>query len=366
MGQAIPEVNETRYLLAIESSCDETAAAVIRGDFHVLSNVIASQIAVHAAFGGVVPELASRHHIVNVLPVVRESLVQAALVDPSFEGLASLGGVAVTAGPGLVGSLMIGLQAAKALAWGLNLPLIGVNHLEAHLEAAFARLTGSDVGEAPPVPHLALLVSGGHSMILDVRARGQYEILGSTRDDAAGEAFDKVAKMLDLGYPGGPIISRLAVAGDPTAVRFPRAMRRHGELDMSFSGLKTAVRLYLKDHPKLSQQHKADVCASVQEAIVDSLVTKTLDAMKLRARKALVLGGGVAANPRLRERLAAACQERGLSLFVPEMALCTDNAAMVAVAGARRLAEGRIDGMALDARARWRPEQMFTPLSLGS
>ena len=350
------------YLLAIESSCDETSASVIRGEFDILSNVIASQISVHAVFGGVVPELASRHHLVNILPVMRASLQEARAADPEFAGLDSLAAVAVTAGPGLVGSLMVGLQAAKALAWSRNLPLIGVNHLEAHLEAAFARLDGRSGGE-PPLPHLALLVSGGHTMILDVGARGSYQILGSTRDDAAGEAFDKVAKMLGLGYPGGPIISKLAAQGDASAIRFPRAMKRRGELDMSFSGLKTAVRLYLEDHPVESDRQLADICASVQEAIVETLVTKTMQAARLRNRRAVVLGGGVAANPRLRDRLSAACAREEVVLVVPALQLCTDNAAMVAVAGARRCIEGRIDGLALDARARWRPEQTFTSAS---
>ncbi len=360
MGQAIPEVTASGpYLLAIESSCDETAAAVIRGSTRVLSNEVASQIDVHAAFGGVVPELASRHHIVNILPVIRQALGQAAAQDPDFSGLGSLDAVAVTAGPGLVGSLMVGLQAAKALSFARALPLIGVNHLESHLEAVFASLSDEEP-ETPSGPHCALLVSGGHTMVLDVPERGRYEVLGSTRDDAAGEAFDKVSKMLGLGYPGGPAVSRQAVKGDPSAIAFPRAMRRRDELDMSFSGLKTAVRLYLKDHDVSSDLHLADVCASVQEAIVDTLVDKTMIALRKRGRSRLVVAGGVAANARLRERMAHACAQQGVSLSIPPLALCTDNAAMVAVAAARRFAQGHIDGLALDARARWTPEQTFS------
>ena len=361
MGQAISEVTTTGpYLLAIESSCDETAAAVIRGPARILSNEVASQIAVHAAFGGVVPELASRHHIVNILPVIRQSFQKAAEEDPGFSGLESLDAVAVTAGPGLVGSLMVGLQAAKALSFARSLPLIGVNHLEAHLEAVFARLSHDEQPEAPPAAHCALLVSGGHTMVLDVAERGRYEVLGSTRDDAAGEAFDKVSKMLGLGYPGGPAVSRLATKGDPAAIAFPRAMRRKDQMDMSFSGLKTAVRLYLQDHDVSSPQHLADVCASLQEAIVDTLVDKTMIALRKRGRSHLVVAGGVAANSRLREKMAHACSLQGVSLSIPPLALCTDNAAMVAVAAARRFAHRHLDSLDLDAQARWAPERMFS------
>ncbi len=341
-------------LLAIESSCDETAAAVVCGRGQVLSNVISSQVDVHAVFGGVVPELASRHHVVNILPVIRQALAEARERRPGLSFPQDLSAVAVTAGPGLVGSLMVGLQVAKALSWAWQRPLVAVNHLEAHLEAAYA--WRQEPGPMPPVPHVGLLVSGGHSLLLFVRQRGAYELLGTTRDDAAGEAFDKVAKMLGLPYPGGPVIARLAQGGDPNRFRFPRALPRRDELDMSFSGLKTAVRLHLQEHGRPSKEADlSDLCASVQEAIVDALCRKALAALRLTGSRDLVVVGGVAANGRLRERLREEVAALGGRVWLPALEFCTDNAAMVGVAGLRLLSEGRTSGLETDARARWLP-----------
>ncbi|MCD6499790.1 MAG: tRNA (adenosine(37)-N6)-threonylcarbamoyltransferase complex transferase subunit TsaD [Deltaproteobacteria bacterium] len=342
------------YVLGIESSCDETAAAVVADGHRVLSNVIASQIAVHRPFGGVVPELASRHHLVNVIPVIRQALTEATQVDELCTGLAALDAVAVTVGPGLVGALMVGLQAAKGICVATGLPIVGVNHLDAHLEAVQAGRGETNPG--PTFPHVALLVSGGHTLLLLVRKRGHYELLGSTRDDAAGEAFDKVAKMLGLAYPGGPAISRAARKGDPAAVHFPRALRRRGELDMSFSGLKTAVRLYLEKNGRpRTDAEMADICASVEEAVVDVLVSKLTQAVRSTGVSQLVIAGGVAANKRLRGRVGAFARAEGLRVSMPDAVLCTDNAVMTAVAGTRRFLEEGADSLDLDARARWLP-----------
>jgi N6-L-threonylcarbamoyladenine synthase len=312
-------------LLAIETSCDETAAAVVEDGRHILSNVVSTQVALHAPFGGVVPELASRHHVENICGVI-----QAAMADARV-AYADLDAVAVTQGPGLVGSLLVGVQAAKGIAYAQKKPLVAVHHIAGHLEAPFL-----GTGEIE-LPALALVVSGGHTSLFEIPERGCYRLLGRTRDDAAGEAFDKVARFLGLGYPGGPAIDRLAAEGDPDAVAFPRAMLDEG-YDFSFSGLKTAVVNHVRKHSDVVTR---DVAASFQEAVVDVLTTKLLVAADEAEAPTLVLGGGVAANSQLRSRVAAAAEASGRRVFLPPPALCTDNGAMIAGAAWWRL---RADG----------------------
>lgn len=350
------------YLLAVESSCDETAASVVKGERRIISSVVSSQIDIHACFGGVVPELASRHHIVNIVPVIREALNRASSLDKDFQGFSSLKGIAVSSGPGLVGSLMMGLQTVKGMCLATGLPLVGINHLEAHLEAIYAveiESTEELNGDLPPkiqCPYVALLVSGGHTLLINVKERGIYSIVGGTRDDAAGEAYDKVAKMLGLGYPGGVIIDKLAKGGNPRAIHFPRALPGRKQRDFSFSGLKTAVRRHLQQNgvPKRGTELN-DLCASFQEAVVEVLIQKAVFAMEDEKAATLVLAGGVAANSRLRERAAQLVEERGWRVAFPPLSLCTDNAAMVAVAGARKFNEGRFSDLSLDAVCRSLP-----------
>jgi N6-L-threonylcarbamoyladenine synthase len=306
----------TDFVLGIETSCDETAAAVVTDGREIRSSVVASQVDRHAAYGGVVPEIAGRAHVELLPPVVADALVEAGI-----EG-GQVGVVAATAGPGLVGSLLVGVSAAKALALVWNVPYVGVNHLEAHLYAALL--------EQPDLefPLLFLLVSGGHTLLVAMEGHGRFRVVGATLDDAAGEAFDKVARYLGLGYPGGPEIDRLARDGDPAAIDFPRALP--DRLDFSFSGLKTAVVNHVRRHPEVATEH---VAASFQEAVVDVLVAKARRAADEIGAKGVALGGGVAANRRLRERFLAACEEDGRPGYVPGPAMCTDNAAMVAAAG---------------------------------
>jgi len=308
-------------VLGIETSCDETAAAVVGAGHDVRSSVVSSQIDLHVEYGGVVPEIASRAHLELIGPVVTDALVQAGAAGPD------LAAVAATVGPGLIGSLLVGVSAAKALALVWDVPFVGVNHLEAHLYAA--RLDQPDL----ELPLLFLLVSGGHTLLVVMEGHGRYRLLGSTLDDAAGEAFDKVARHLGLGYPGGPIIDRLARDGDPEAIAFPRAMRDAG-LDFSFSGLKTAVVNHTRAHPDVAVE---DVAASFQEAVVDVLVAKARRAADEVGAAGMALGGGVAANSRLRAAFVAAAEEDGRPGYVPSMAMCTDNAAMVAACGWHRL-----------------------------
>jgi len=298
-----------------------------------------SQVSVHRELGGVVPEIASRAHVINLVPVLEEAFKQAGM------GLDQVDGIAVTRGPGLVGALLVGVQAAKAIAWASGLPLVGVNHLEGHLAAAFL-----DVDVPPVFPHLALLVSGGHSEIIVVHDFGKYELLGSTRDDASGEAFDKVGKMLGLGYPAGPVIDKLAQTGDGNAVRFPRAMRGKG-LDFSFSGMKTAVALHLAKAGVPSGQAMNDLCASFQAAVVDQLVSKTMLALDQRGMTQLVVAGGVACNKGLRATLQTETAKRGVQLFIPSPRRCTDNATMIACAGYYHLARGERADLTLNATA---------------
>jgi N6-L-threonylcarbamoyladenine synthase len=324
-------------VLGIETSCDETAAAVLDGGRKVLGQVVASQDKIHGPYGGVVPELASRRHLEDILPVVRGALGQAGA------RLEDLGGIAVTQGPGLVGSLLIGCSVAKSLAWVHRIPLVGVNHLEGHIYAAFLE------EPAPTYPFLALVVSGGHTALYLVRAPRQYERIGQTRDDAAGEAFDKVAKLLGLGYPGGPIIERTARAGDPRAIAFPTAQMSDGAPDFSFSGIKTAVSLHVARHGPLAEPQVADVAASFQATVVKMLVRKTARAALRAGVRRILLTGGVAANGALRAAFQGECGERGWELFVPARALCTDNAAMIAAAGHDRLEAGERAPLTMNA-----------------
>jgi N6-L-threonylcarbamoyladenine synthase len=327
-------------VLGIESSCDETAAAVVRDGRVLLSNVIASQVDVHAQYGGVVPEVASRKHIEAIAPVIVQALGDARLT------LAEIEGIAVTRGPGLIGSLLVGLSAAKAIAFARRIPLVGVNHLEGHVAAVF--LTDTQ----PPFPFVALVVSGGHTTIYLVEGFQRFVVLGQTRDDAAGEAFDKAAKLLELGYPGGVVIDRLAKQGNHDAFPFPRGMR--DSVDFSFSGLKTSLLMRLKKRGSpFTAEELPDVVASYQEAIVDVLVEKTLRAAARNSISRVVICGGVAANSRLRERFRNDASRSGLDIFIPPPSLCTDNAAMIAVMGGHLLQGGQRDGFDLNAVSRW-------------
>jgi N6-L-threonylcarbamoyladenine synthase len=323
-------------VLAIESSCDETACAVVDGLF-VRSSVVASQVEIHARFGGVVPELASRHHLDAITPVIRAA-VDAAGLDPTRLG-DELDALAVTDSPGLVGALLVGVQAARGLALATGLPLLGVHHMEGHLFSAFL----GDVQREPQpfAPHLALLVSGGHTELVEVRGLGDYTILGATRDDAAGEAFDKVAKLLGLPYPGGPIIDRLASEGDPTAIAFPRAMLHSKDLDFSFAGLKTAVAVHVdqRGQPR-SRAELCDLCASFQAAVVEVLVSKACRARTERGLDRVHVVGGVAANSGLRAGFEAQAHAQGFALVAAPLRYCGDNAAMIAAAGAARFEAG--------------------------
>jgi tRNA threonylcarbamoyl adenosine modification protein TsaD/ribosomal-protein-alanine acetyltransferase len=333
-----PDEGRDDLILAIESSCDETAAAVVRGGREVLSNVVASQIDFHSRFGGVVPEIASRKHTEAIVDVVDEALEQAGV------GLGDLTAIAVTYGPGLVGALVVGVAYAKGLALATGLPLVGVNHLEGHLFASV--LAEPDVTP----PFVALLVSGGHTSLVHAPEWGEYHTLGSTIDDATGEAFDKVAKALGLGYPGGPEISRLASEGDPTAIAFPRAMLRSDDLDFSLSGLKTAVVTHIaKERAAGREPHAADIAASFQAAVIDVQVAKALRAVEECGVKTFLVGGGVAANPALREALNAAMEARGVRVSVPSLSLCTDNAAMIGAAAHLHLWRGETMGLNAEA-----------------
>jgi len=318
-------------VLGIETSCDETAASVVEDGRRVRSDVVASQVLEHAKYGGVVPEVASRQHLATVVPVLRRAVAEAGVA------FGDLDGIAATCGPGLVGALLVGLETAKALGYALGKPVVGVNHLAGHLAAAF--LDDCPAGP-PPYPHLALLASGGHTALIRVDGPGRTQLRGSTRDDAAGEAFDKVGKLLGLGYPGGVAIDRLAATGDPAAHRLPRALPRRDDLDFSFSGLKTAVATMLGDRPLPEGQALADVCASFQAAVVDVLLRKARRALALDGLRDLVVCGGVAANGGLRSVFAAAAAADGFGLYIPPPKRCTDNAAMIAAAGTPLIQRG--------------------------
>jgi len=324
-------------VLGIETSCDETAAAVVADGRHVVSSVVASQDDVHARYGGIVPELASRRHLEVIVPVIERALTEAGLTASELDG------IAVTHGPGLVGSLLVGCSVAKALAYVHRRPLVGVNHLEGHVFATFL------TDDPPDYPFLALVVSGGHTALYHARAPLVYALVGQTRDDAAGEAFDKVAKLLGLGFPGGPIIERTARRGSPTAVAFPLAQMTGGGSDFSFSGIKTSVSVYVKRNAPLSEPGIADVAASFQASVVRMLVRRTVRAALDLGVQRVVLTGGVAANGVLRAGLDAETTAHGMHLHVPPPRLCTDNAAMIAAAGSVRLAAGERASLALNA-----------------
>jgi N6-L-threonylcarbamoyladenine synthase len=325
-------------ILGIETSCDETSAAILR-DGEVASVVVSSQF-FHYQFGGVVPELASRAHVRSILPIVREAYAQAKISSKDVTA------VAVTYAPGLMGSLLVGLNFAKGLALGLNVPLIGVHHIEAHIFSSLLEKA------KPELPFVALVVSGGHTLLLLVRDVGEYEFLGETLDDAAGEAFDKVGKMLGLGYPAGPEIDALAREGNPDFIRFPRAMIHEEHFDFSFSGIKTSVLYWLKRQPQISDSMKRDIAASFQRAMVDVLVTKTIRAAERYAIRDIVSVGGVSANSELRSRFNVECQRRGMHFFTPRPLFSTDNAAMIAMLGALKHDRREVSDFSLTALPR--------------
>jgi len=339
-------------ILGIETSCDETGVAVYETNVGLLAEKLFSQVELHARFGGVVPELASRDHIAKLTPMIKEVLASA---DLQFSNLDA---VAYTAGPGLIGALMVGGSLATALAMGLGIPVIPVHHMEAHLLATMLE------DEPPTLPFIALLVSGGHTLLVEAKAIGEYRIVGETLDDAAGEAFDKVARLLSLPYPGGPAIAALAEEGNPTAFNFPRPMRHKG-LDFSFSGLKTAVRVELERSGLLNglsdEIVRKDIAASFQAAAVDSLVEKSIGALDHTGNNKLIVAGGVGANQQLRKKLRQACLQRGATVYYPRPSLCTDNGAMIAFAGWYRRHEAQNAGSII-ARPRW-PLDELLPVS---
>ncbi len=328
-------------LLSIETSCDETAAAVVRDGREILSSVISSQVAIHAEYGGVVPEIASRKHLESIVPVIGQALQDASV------GMGELEGVAVTRGPGLSGALLVGFSAAKAIAAARKIPFVGVHHIEGHLFAPFL--------EKPvPFPFLALVVSGGHTHLYHVEGFGHYTTLGRTIDDAAGEAYDKCAKIMGMPYPGGALIDRMAQNGNPVAIRLPRPMLHDGTLNFSFSGLKTAVlHQTVKNPVSLPSQAADDLCASFQEAVCHVLAAKTESAILHTGAVRLVVAGGVACNSGLRQRMTALCGKLGVELSIPHFSLCGDNAAMLAVPGDYYLSHGHISGNSLDVTATW-------------
>jgi N6-L-threonylcarbamoyladenine synthase len=330
------------YVLGIESSCDETAAAVVRSDGEVLSDVVHSQIEAHAPYGGIVPEIAARDHVRTIAPVVRRALADANMT------LDDLSAIAATHRPGLVGALLVGLMTAKGLAWAAQKPLIGVDHLVGHLLSPFL-YRGDEPKRAPAFPFIGLLVSGGHTAIYrcDGPAADDMRELGATRDDAVGEAFDKVAKLLGLGYPGGPVIDRLAATGNADAADFGPRVPMQGSLELSFSGIKSAIARHVSKQPPSDEGALADLCAAFQRAVTTTLVDKTVRAAKRERIDTVVVAGGVAANRELRRRMKEACDARQISLHVPSIRACTDNAAMIAYAGAVAWARGASDTLSL-------------------
>ena len=335
-------------VLGIETSCDETAVALYDGEKGLVANRVFSQVELHRRHGGVVPELASRDHIERLLPMVEAAIAEAGIAPQAIDG------IAYTAGPGLIGALLVGACLARALGYALGLPVIGVHHLEGHL------LVPALEPGAPDFPFVALQVSGGHTLLVEVRGVGQYRILGETQDDAAGEAFDKTAKLLGLGYPGGPALAALAEQGRAGVFEFPRPMLDRPGLDFSFSGLKTAVVVAVRGR-ELDDTARADVARGFEDAIVDTLVTKSLRALRATGLDALVVAGGVGANRRLREALTRKVVDAGGRAFFPRPEFCTDNAAMIALAGHHRLAAGEREDLAVRARARWPLDELRAP-----
>lgn len=330
--------NNKTIILAIESSCDETSVAVMADGREILSNIISSQIEIHKLYGGVVPEIASRHHLENINAVIEQAMTEADITKDDIDA------IGVTYGPGLVGALLIGIAAAKALALAWDKPLIGVHHIQGHISAAYI-----EHRELEP-PFTALVVSGGHTNIVEVTDYNRCEILGSTRDDAAGEAFDKVARVIGLGYPGGPKIDKLSEEGNPNAIEFKRVYLEKGSLDFSFSGIKTAVLNYANSEKQAGREiNRADVAASFQQAVLEVIVNKAIEAAVSMKKDALVMAGGVAANRHLRAMLEEACSKRGIRLYCPSPVLCTDNAAMIGAAAYYKYKAGETDGLDLDA-----------------
>ena len=344
-----PGKTSTVNVLGIETSCDETGVAVYGDAGGLLAHRVYSQVALHAKFGGVVPELASRDHVRKLVPLMTAVIGDAGLARDDIDG------VAYTAGPGLVGALLVGASVGRSLAWAWDVPALGIHHMEGHLLAPLLE------PDPPPFPFVALLVSGGHTQLVEVRGIGSYRLLGETLDDAAGEAFDKTAKLLGLPYPGGPELARLAESGDPDRYRFPRPMMDRPGLDFSFSGLKTFALNTLHHEPDDAQTH-ADIARAFEEAVVDTLVRKCLRAVDQTGIDTLVLAGGVSANRRLRERVDAAMAERGGRSFYPRPVLCTDNGAMIAFAGWVRLNAGQADAEGFQVRARW-PMETLPPVA---
>ncbi|MEG1799611.1 MAG: tRNA (adenosine(37)-N6)-threonylcarbamoyltransferase complex transferase subunit TsaD [Synergistaceae bacterium] len=330
--------------LAIESSCDDTGIALLDGGSRVLANALSSQIDSHSQYGGVVPELASRMHQEAIIPLLNATLSEAGITDPKSE----IDLIAVTAGPGLMGSLLVGVMTAKALSQGWQVPLIGVNHLEGHIFASVA------ANEGLKPPFISVIVSGGHTELVHVRDFGDYTLLGSTRDDAAGEAFDKVAKVLELGYPGGPIIDRLAKHGDPNAYRLPTPLSNTDEIEFSFSGLKTAAATLIgKLRKEEAELPVENICASFQKAVIESLAGKIMLAVKNTNVRRITLSGGVAANSALRTRLSEIAEQEGTELFLPPVSMCTDNAVMIAAAGYSAYGRGIVSGLSLSPDPSW-------------
>ena len=333
-------------VLGIETSCDETGVALYHSEQGLLADALHSQVELHARYGGVVPELASRDHIRKLIPLTEEILWRAG------KRLDDLDGIAYTAGPGLMGALLVGATFGRSLAWSLDIPAIAVHHMEAHLLAPLID------DQQPPLPFIALLVSGGHTQLVQVAGLGDYQLLGESLDDAAGEAFDKAAKMLGLGYPGGPNLARCATGGDPGRFRFPRPMTDRPGLDFSFSGLKTFTLNTVAAHQPLSDQDRADIARAFEEAVVDTLLIKCRRAVEQTAVPHLVVAGGVSANVRLREKLAS---NLNATVYYAAPRLCTDNGAMIAYAGCRRLLAGESTGLAINTRARWPLTEMTPP-----
>ena len=329
-------------LLGIETSCDETAAAVVEDGRTILSSIVSSQVAMHHRYGGVVPELASRKHIESIVPVVQEA------IDTAGRPIFDFNAVAVTRGPGLVGALLVGFSFAKAYAYALDIPWVGVNHLEAHINSVFLE------EDCPPFPFVALLASGGHTAIYHVTSHTSIELMGQTRDDAAGEAFDKVAKILDLGYPGGVVIDSLSKQGNPNKIRFPRSYLEKSSYDFSFSGIKTAVNRYVSTHQDSIKTQIPDIVAGFQEAVVEVLAYKILHAANEKKCKHVALVGGVAANSRLRAKVTEDAAEKAIKVHIPSLHLCGDNAAMIAAVGYHYLKAGKVSELKNDVFSRSR------------